>query len=55
MLAADGEKFYTLGSEIWGQHEIYDRNVGKNSALKLPRGMNALWRDGGVLFAPSWK
>jgi general L-amino acid transport system substrate-binding protein len=35
--------------------EVYDRNVGKNSPLNLPRGMNALWRDGGVLFAPSWK
>jgi general L-amino acid transport system substrate-binding protein len=31
--------------------EIYDRSLGKNSPYKLDRGMNALWRDGGV-FVP---
>lgn len=31
--------------------EIYDRNLGKNSPYKLDRGMNALWKDGGV-FVP---
>lgn len=32
--------------------EIYDRNVGRNSPLKLERGLNALWTEGGVLFVP---
>jgi general L-amino acid transport system substrate-binding protein len=32
--------------------EIFERNLGKNSALKIPRGLNALWRDGGLLYAP---
>ncbi len=29
--------------------EIYDRTVGKDSTLKLPRGRNALWTDGGLM------
>jgi general L-amino acid transport system substrate-binding protein len=29
--------------------EIYDRNFGGGSPYKLARGMNALWKDGGVL------
>ena len=31
--------------------ESYDRNVGPDTPLKLERGVNALWSDGGVLYA----
>lgn len=29
--------------------EIYDRTIGPNSSLKLPRGLNALWTQGGLM------
>ncbi len=32
--------------------EIFERNVGAGSPLKLPRGLNALWTDGGLQYAP---
>jgi general L-amino acid transport system substrate-binding protein len=32
--------------------EIFERNLGKGSPLGMKRGANALWRDGGLLFAP---
>lgn len=32
--------------------EIFERNVGKASSLELGRGINALWVDGGILYAP---
>jgi len=32
--------------------EIYDRTVGKDSPLKIERGKNALWKDGGLQYAP---
>ena len=32
--------------------EIFERNVGAKSTLKLPRGVNNLWHRGGVLYAP---
>jgi general L-amino acid transport system substrate-binding protein len=32
--------------------EIFDRNLGSGSPLGLPRGQNALWRDGGLLLPP---
>ncbi|MBN8475790.1 amino acid ABC transporter substrate-binding protein [Sulfuritalea sp.] len=32
--------------------EIFQRNVGSASPLKLPRGANALWNKGGLLYAP---
>ena len=35
--------------------EIYDRNVGPDTALGLERGVNALWTDGGLLYAPPYR
>ncbi|MDX1978447.1 MAG: amino acid ABC transporter substrate-binding protein [Pseudanabaenaceae cyanobacterium bins.68] len=35
--------------------EIYERNLGKKSNLKLERGLNRLWRDGGLLYAPPFR
>lgn len=32
--------------------EMFDRNVGAGSPLKLARGLNALWTDGGLQYAP---
>ena len=32
--------------------EIFERNVGPNSALQLPRGSNNLWSKGGLQYAP---
>lgn len=31
--------------------EIFERNLGSGSALKLPRGRNALWKNGGLMEA----
>jgi general L-amino acid transport system substrate-binding protein len=35
--------------------EIYERNFGSASALKLERGLNRLWKQGGLLYAPSFQ
>lgn len=32
--------------------EIYERNVGTGSRLGIPRGLNQLWTQGGILHAP---
>jgi general L-amino acid transport system substrate-binding protein len=32
--------------------EVFERNVGSNSPLKIARGKNALWKDGGLQYAP---
>jgi general L-amino acid transport system substrate-binding protein len=32
--------------------EVFGRNLGDGSALKIPRGLNAQWRDGGLHYAP---
>ena len=32
--------------------EVFDRNVGVNTKLAIPRGLNELWDNGGVQYAP---
>jgi general L-amino acid transport system substrate-binding protein len=32
--------------------EIFERNVGTQSKLSIPRGLNALWTQGGIQYAP---
>jgi general L-amino acid transport system substrate-binding protein len=32
--------------------EMFERNVGPKSALNLPRGLNNLWNNGGLQYAP---
>jgi len=32
--------------------EVYERNVGAESKLKIPRGLNQLWSAGGIQYAP---
>lgn len=35
--------------------EIFDRNVGAGSTLKLERGPNRLWNQGGLIFSPPFR
>jgi general L-amino acid transport system substrate-binding protein len=35
--------------------EIFERNVGKDSPLKLARGLNATWTKGGLMYAIPFK
>jgi len=32
--------------------EIFERNIGTQSRLSIPRGLNALWTRGGIQYAP---
>lgn len=32
--------------------EMYDSTVGPNTRLGIPRGLNALWKNGGLMYAP---
>jgi len=43
---------YQLIKGVGNYADLYDRNVGDDSALKLPRGLNALWNHGGIQYSP---
>lgn len=35
--------------------EIFDRNLGRQSPLQLDRGLNRLWKDGGLMYSPPFR
>jgi general L-amino acid transport system substrate-binding protein len=35
--------------------EVYDRNLGEGSQFALERGQNALWTEGGLMYAPPFR
>lgn len=43
---------YNIIRRVGNYAESFDRNVGSGSALKIKRGLNANWRNGGILYAP---
>ena len=48
-----GQDFcYHIVKNIGNYGEAYDRNVGKTSPLAIERGLNRLWNQGGIMFAP---
>lgn len=42
----------TVIKQVGNYGEIFERNVGKDSPLKIARGLNALWNQGGLQYAP---
>lgn len=43
---------YAAIKQVGNYGEMFERNVGVNTPLALPRGVNALWTEGGVMYAP---
>ena len=62
MLGVEGDKGKDFGlandwmavviKQVGNYGEIFDRNVGKGSPLQIERGLNALWTQGGLQYAP---
>ena len=43
---------YRIIKHVGNYAEVYDRNIGEGSRLKIKRGLNALWSKGGIQYAP---
>jgi len=62
MLGADGEYGKDLKlpkdwvvkivSQVGNYGEIFEKNLGKSTPLAIDRGLNALWTNGGIQYAP---
>jgi len=50
-LGLDEKWAYNAIKAVGNYGEIFDRNVGKDSPLKLERGINDLWTRGGLMYA----
>ena len=52
LLGLDKAWSYRIVKTVGNYGEVYERNVGSASLLKLPRGANRLWNQGGLMYAP---
>ena len=62
MLGADGEYGKDLKlpkdwvvqivKQVGNYGEIFEKNLGKSTPLEIDRGLNALWNNGGIQYAP---
>ncbi len=51
MMGLDNAWAFNVIKQVGNYGESYERNVGKGSSLKLDRGPNALWTQGGLMYA----
>jgi general L-amino acid transport system substrate-binding protein len=42
---------YQVVKQVGNYGEIFERNIGMSTPLKIERGLNALWTDGGLQYA----
>ena len=47
--------FYQAIKQVGNYGEIFERNVGTKTPLKIKRGLNALWNKGGILYSPPFR
>jgi general L-amino acid transport system substrate-binding protein len=51
-LGVDEKWVYNIVKQVGNYGESFDRNVGAGSPLKIERGLNKLWTQGGLQYAP---
>ena len=54
-LGLDEKWAYNIVKLIGNYGEVFERNVGPNTPLGIERGLNALWTQGGLMYAPPFK
>ena len=55
MLGLSDDAFFNVISLVGNYGESFERNIGVNTPVNLARGLNALWTDGGILYAPPFR
>lgn len=54
-LGLNADFCYQIIQQVGNYGEIYDRNLGPDTPFDLPRGLNNLWTEGGLLYSPPFR
>jgi len=54
-IGLDNAAFKTAIMAVGNYGEIFARNIGEGTSINLPRGLNALWTQGGLQYAPPFR
>lgn len=49
-LGIDNKWVYNIVKQVGNYGESFERNLGPNTPMKLQRGLNAQWRNGGIMY-----
>ncbi len=52
LLRIENDWAYNIIKQVGNYGEVFDRTVGTGSPLNIERGLNALWTEGGLQYAP---
>lgn len=55
MLGLENNWVQNVITQVGNYEEIYNRNLGPDTPFDLPRGQNALYSDGGLLYSPPFR
>ncbi|MGD8283421.1 MAG: amino acid ABC transporter substrate-binding protein [Desulfobacterales bacterium] len=54
-LGLDEKWAYNIVKQVGNYGEVFERNVGVDTPLKLERGLNAQWNKGGIMYSAPFK
>jgi general L-amino acid transport system substrate-binding protein len=54
-LGLDDKWAYNIIKQVGNYGEVFERNVGIKTKLELKRGLNALWTNGGLMYAAPFR
>ncbi|MEN6441390.1 MAG: amino acid ABC transporter substrate-binding protein [Syntrophobacter sp.] len=54
-LGLDEKWAYNIIKKVGNYDEVFERNLGAGTKLALKRGLNAQWKNGGLMYAPPFK
>ena len=46
---------YNIIQQVGNYSESFERHIGPNTPINIQRGLNALYKDGGILYAPPFR
>jgi general L-amino acid transport system substrate-binding protein len=55
MMGLNNDYCYQVIKQVGNYEDIYNANLGPDTAVNLPRGVNSQWTDGGLLYSPPFR
>jgi general L-amino acid transport system substrate-binding protein len=55
LLGLDNSFVVNVLHAVGNYGEIYNRHLGPDTLIDIPRSINELWTNGGLIYAPAWR
>jgi general L-amino acid transport system substrate-binding protein len=55
LLGLENDFIVEVIRQVGNYGEIYNRHLGPDAVVPIPRGVNNLWSNGGLIYAPAWR